>query len=275
MDNNRKRWIDMCKQLPVGRSERVQCCGTDKSRINSNKADKYVSTCFRSTCKNYVEDKTGVAKLSALQEDAAKEEMKQYTIPRDTIYDVGLFPKHALVWLTKAGLHESIIRMYKIGYSPKYNRVVVPVYMHGKLVGAILRALDEADILSMKYYNQLNVKGAMHTCFHNKRHHNRCIITEDILSAIRLSEALSVIDSNIDVTCILGTGVMHERAYALIGRYCHIHVWLDGDDAGVIGTTKWLKKLTPYMKATSTNIDTKDPKDFTDDEICKIIQEDM
>lgn len=277
---SRDKWIKLAKQLPVGARDRVECCGQDKSRGLGHLPDRYITGCFRCG-QNYVETKTGMARLSAERCKQVKEEIKKYTVPRDTTYVSSEFPPQAIAWLSKAGIHSSVWEAYKFGYTPKYNRVVVPIIQDGKRVGATLRALQD---ITPKYLMNIAQKGAVFTGRNNVRY-GTVVITEDVLSAIRISEATDLHD----VVCILGTGVMMERALYLASNYSRIHIWLDGDDAGVKATKKWRTKLQPYLRVSETtpesllkHLGTKypdytniDPKDLSDDEIRLILQEDM
>ena len=265
--HNKKKWIDQCKALPVHGRQRVYCCGNDRSRIIEHLPDRYVSNCFRATCANYVEKKTGMARLSAERCKEACEELQQYKEPPDTTRDPMEFPEDAIVWLTQAGLHQDVWAKYDLGYSKKWHRVVIPIWMNGKKVGATMRALAEGDI---KYLMKTDVHGAMYTC-QKLPEHRSVILTEDILSAIRIKEALGK-RPLFDVVCILGTGVMMDRAMFIVCNYKRAHLWLDGDEAGVVASKKWKAKLSPFIDVTSTNIWDNDPKDFTDAEIRELLK---
>lgn len=264
---NKDKWIRQCKALPVGTRKRVVCCGSDRSRIIEHLPDRYVSNCFRSTCENYVEKKSGLARLTALHAKEVKQELKKNAIPHDTTYESSEFPMDAVAWLSKAGIHQDVWEKYRFGYTAKYHRVVVPIYQDGTKVGATLRALG--DVVP-KYIMTTDRKGRIFTTKGNVGQ-GTVICTEDILSAIRISEAYP----EYDVCCILGTGVMLDRVLYLVSKYDHIHMWLDGDDAGVTATKKWVEKLSPYVKTSNTVIDGKDPKDFTDEEIIQILKKEM
>ena len=268
--SNKQKWIEMCKALPVGAKKRVQCCGGDRSRIIEHAPDRYISNCFRPGCDNYVEKKTGVARLTAERCKEATQEILQYKEPRDTTRDPHEFPADAVLWLTKSGLHSSMWEKYGFGYTAKYHRVVVPIWMNGKHVGATMRALDEGDI---KYLMKTTVKGAVYTC-QASPNNKTVIVTEDILSAIRIKEAV-LNKLKADVICILGTGVNMDRALHIASSYERAIFWLDGDEAGVVATRKWKTKLQPYMDVREINYWDHDPKDFTDLEIINLLKGDV
>lgn len=268
MDSRGKQyWIDKCKELPVGKQARSVCCGSDPSRVLKHTHECYVSFCFRPDCPTYRENKSGLQRLTGERCKEIREEIKNFTVPKDTLYDVTKFPESAVAWLTKAGLHVDVWEKYKFGYSPSYHRVVIPIWMNGKKVGATCRALVDSDI---KYLMGTNVKGAIFTA-QKQPYSRQVVVTEDILSCIRIKEAIP----QVDVICILGTSVMMERALWIVKNYSHAHFWLDGDKAGIVSTEKWTEKLKAYMDVTQSNFDGFDPKHFEDEEIRDIITTDV
>lgn len=264
-------WIEKCKELPVGGTKRVQCCGSDRSRILRNEPEKYSSGCFRSTCPDgYVSELKSPLKRLTAREEALdfKEKVGSEAIPKDTVYDL---PQEAIAWLSKAGIHQAVYEKYKFGWSPSVRRVVVPIWMEDELVGSNNRALQENRI---KYMNMETRKGLLFTARMGSPVHKTVVLTEDILSAIRLQVAVDRAQLPVDVISILGTSVNLSKSLYVVKNYDRVHVWLDGDKAGYVGQDKWLHTLKPYVPCTISNkYDGMDPKDFTDEELINILKE--
>jgi hypothetical protein len=153
----------------------------------------------------------------------------------------------------------------EIGYSRIYNRIIFPIYRKGELMCWQGRGPPDHPqkwlTVSPKYawgFKYPYIKEGVY---------DRYIITEDIISAIKVGKIYSTIS-------ILGSSVNTPLVQFLISKSNKFVIWLDGDKAGASGTEKLLCKLK--MLANLTVIRTKhDPKFYTIERIKQILRENL
>lgn len=174
-------------------------------------------------------------------------------IPKDFTTTI---PEQGLEWLRRAGIDEDLRQLYNIGYSEREQRVVLQtVDAMGRLIYIQKRAVYNGQ--SPKYVNVAAIKKPL---FKSKQ---ACtplvVITEDILSAIKVGQVFSAIS-------ILGTKPV-STLLPEISKYSEVFIWLDPDDAGVQGS----RKLATYCSMLDIPIyrvcSSKDPKYYSKDEI--------
>lgn len=249
---DKHKWINLCKEVPLGQSKKVQCCGTDRSRILNNLNDRYVTYCFR--CKEtFSEPKSPLLRLTE-QEQRSKisDTLKKSNnyLPRDFTKEL---PTHVVAWLSKAGLHQSVWEAYGIGWSPYMQRAVIPVRFNGKRVGVLTRGFDN----QIKYVLKTDTKGDVYTC-KPRVESSTVILTEDILSAIKVQKSLP----EFDVCSILGTSIHTGKFLWVIQNYSRVILWFDNDKAGHEATEKWRARLAPHVERVAVWSSNKDPKEL-------------
>lgn len=173
-------------------------------------------------------------------------------LPWDFTLDI---PPHAMLWLLKASITPYRARKAGIGYSDHYKRVFIPVYQDGKLVYFQARALH--DYQEIKYINpRIDRASIGYWVIPEGGNHGRLVITEDILSAIRVGQFVPTLST-------MGTKLSIELANMLM-EYDHVTTWLDPDQAGIDGARDMRRML---FVPTSNILSEKDPKNLTDEEI--------
>lgn len=174
-------------------------------------------------------------------------------LPWDFTLDI---PSHAMLWLLKASITPFKARQAGIGYSDYYKRVFIPVYQDGKLVYFQARALH--DYQEIKYINPKVDRAAIgYWVIPPDSDKSRIVITEDILSALRVGKFIPAMSA-------LGTKLSIPLANKLT-EYKHVTTWLDPDQAGIDGA-KDMRKLLMAVP-TSNILSRKDPKNLPDEEI--------
>lgn len=260
-------WLKTAKQLAIGRSVRVVCCGKDRSRVITHSDKGYSSYCFRQPCDTYFEPATELSlKERAEQKKLVAEYMAEQgdiTLPPDFTTDI---PDAHKVWFYKYGVPDRLIEHYGFGWSAKQHRVVLPVYdEHTGELGAVqCRSIDPK--LKPKYLNKEG--GTKSPMFWSKIHHTDVlVITEDILSAVRVGELYYSV-------CTLGTSINTVKASRIVSKdYNKVLIWYDGDDAGRNGAKKGRRELL-LQGADCSVIETElDPKEYDNDEIEKILSD--
>ena len=264
-------WLDLAKTLPLGHKLRSDCpeCGlgtnTNAAIINHNLQgySLYCNACsynpFSHKGKQTLKE---LADLRKLNEEAQRHaQSRTIRLPDDTRYSLEDFSPEGRQWLFKAGITPKIINKYSIGYSKVLRRVVLPV--HGdSLEWYQNRAVYEGQ--KPKYLQPNIVKNAI---FNSRliRPDTTIIIVEDILSAIRVTEA------GYNAVSILGTK-LSEYQTSRLSEVRRVVTWLDGDRAGRKGAASIRKTLSMLMEVGNI-VTEKDPKCYSDQQIRKIIGE--
>jgi len=252
-------WLEAAQKLPEGQSERFYCCGKDKGANIFHTEDGYSLYCFRDSdhnqfhshgYRNYKEllevKKRNAEALKVLQSERLQ-------LPRDFTLDI---PPEGMLWLLKASITPYMARQFGFGWTPYFQRVILPVHSDGKLVYYQARAVLKGQ--DPKY---LNPKVDRASILYWRRHStdmSRVIITEDILSAARVGK-------HINTVSLLGTKITPQQANQ-IAEYEHVTTWLDPDKAGIEGGKK-IRKILGLATKVSNIITPKDPKLLSDMQI--------
>jgi DNA primase len=181
---------------------------------------------------------------------------KQVHLPDDYTLDV---PKKAMLWYLKYGIDPELAASYGIGYSPSYERVILPVLDDGELIAVQMRAVEPWH--KPKYLNPTGPKVAA-AVFMSAEPTGITVVVEDILSAIKVGKVAHA-------TSILGTSMTDQRANR-IARLNHTAiVWMDNDRAGREGRLSASRQLRLLgMRVFEVRTDS-DPKTYSIEEIKK------
>lgn len=264
---NTTDWLQIAKDLPVGHSTRAVChgeCGTGRALVINHDPDKYRCYCFRCGLSQF-ESKgymtlEQLAHIKAMNEAAALAS-ESVALPLDINYDSSLWPTEARMWLYKASIYGSVLDSARIGYSPELGRVILPVYKDQEVIYYQGRAIFAGQ--EPKY---LNPKTANRPIWYGKQaeESDTIVVTEDILSAIRVGEVTQ--------SCsILGTKLDTASAGAL-SKYRRVIIWLDGDTAGVEGALS-ISKTLGLVTDTRIVRTERDPKEYTNQQINEILKD--
>lgn len=273
-------WLQQAQRLPEGRSARVSHdCGEGRPMIIEHTAEGFRCWCHR--CHEGGFKPHGQRALSKIVErwNAAAGDHNDFKIilPHDlTRRDL---PWPAVRWLSKAGITQRLMDEYNIGYSPRYGRVYLPVYSAPNRSGVRRleyyqgRAVYDGQV--PKYLNPKVNKASLVFSSRNRapgsitpresKRGQTAIITEDILSAIRVGEVPGAAGVS-----ILGTSPSPGQInYLSTFRSCLI--WLDPDSAGQKATRLLKRSLEmigqPFWVMTSE----RDPKLYSHRELQEMI----
>lgn len=262
---DREDYLEQAKALERGRERRIEhYCGEGDVLKIAHTKDGYSAHCFR--C-----DETGftahvrqtLSQFDFLQQREAQDEIQAtMELPFDVTADI---PQEHAIWLYKAGIGSLEIRELGFGYSERLGRVILPVYDNDILVYLQARATRFPE-QQPKY---LNIAGANKGNILYKRYAelpvltDSVIVTEDILSAARVGKVSTAYS-------LLGTKLSDGQVNQL-SKYSTVIFWLDGDDAGIQGARKGIRKLqfmVDNLKVIRTPLD---PKCYSDRIIKRIL----
>ena len=131
-------WLEVAKNLPVGQTTRAECImcglGTGAHAAIINHNIKYYSIyCY--ACGPVGWEGKGVMNLAErkrlkdIDDDAIRStRTRTISLPKDTTFTHTEFSREARTWLFQGGLTPTIWKKYRIGYSPRLERVVLPIY---------------------------------------------------------------------------------------------------------------------------------------------------
>ena len=258
-----RQWIQTAEELPQGHKTNIECptnCGSGQKLSVVHDVKSYWCNCYRCGFKDFhdkgIQTLAQRAKIKKLNEEAENVQHTN-TLPEDFTKEL---PRHARMWLFKAGITETVWKENNIGYSASLERVVLPIFnKDGDLIWYQCRALLDGQ--SPKY---IQPEGSKDNCIFVREHttdRGYIVVVEDILSAIRVGK-------NITTICLLGTKITTEQA-AELSRYSNKYVtWLDSDKAGKDGAYS-IRKTLGLIGDTSNISTNQDPKMLSDKEINK------
>lgn len=182
------------------------------------------------------------------------------TLPSDYTTDI---PASGLLWLRTYGVSDDEIRRYHFGYSPRLDRLILPVFRDGELVFWQGRNLS-TDTSRPKYMNVRSNRSDI-VMFVDK-HTSKVVLVEDILSCLTVARA------GVSAVALLGSYVKMELLKTVLQSTdikC-IKVWLDPDKRQE--ACKYAKLLSAYGYAASPVVlSTKDPKLYDTEEVLHFI----
>jgi hypothetical protein len=269
-------------------------CSVNKSRALSvtRKDGGWVWNCFRCGAR-------GALKEMALSADEIRERLKQQPqktpldgsicLPDDTTriggkelrYNSRRIPWDAVTWLLKADIREHLLLQYFFGWSPSLHRVIMPIqssewtvenFEKSELLGwvgrdPVPRTKEERSKEHIpKYLTRRGNHGQrlLFTGFTEVTDETApVIIVEDILSAIRVSDA-----TNLRTIALLNTDIPRFLMDKITNKR-RVILWLDNDMISkMIQYTSQFRQLGFDVRYVSTN---KDPKCYNNVGIRQVV----
>lgn len=170
-------------------------------------------------------------------EAVAQQGLGELVMPDDVMGDPDGWPAEAAAWLYHYGISRSEIINNEIGYSPSWDRVILPVFSGGKLVywqGRAVRKGQDPKYISAKAHNK--VMFTAHTTS-MKKDRFKVFIVEDMLSAIKMSRYC-------DAIALLGTSPDIDDLTVRLENYKNVGIYLDPDHAGYTKAIELEKRLS-------------------------------
>jgi hypothetical protein len=240
-------WQTIAKALPYDRSTRIVHCGSTKDAMVSHSNAGVNLFCFKCGANDFV----GHGPRSAAEILAARRATESLTEARSMpsrviALDHPECPPTAFLWTLKTGLTPEVSsEVYGMRYDPLTRRVCIP--LEG---GFIARAVYDDK---PKY---IRSGSAIQKIWHMERTDDLVVVTEDILSAIKVYRA------GYSSIAVLGTNISPTTA-ASIGAYPNVVCWTDADKAGDKAWVQLRQRLSLF-ELNLTRIRTEeDPKNIT------------
>ena len=173
--------------------------------------------------------------------------VKTITLPSDVTDDL---PEIALTYLQQFGITKTDISVHTLMWSDYQKRLIFPYFDGNGLIAWQGRYLG-TELGKPKWFSQGKLQEILHV-IGNKRA-KRCILVEDVLSAMRISHVTSVC-----AVPLFGSYVSTTRMLQLRLLFDTIDVWLDYDKAKE--STKYSKNLRDFGVKSYSILTFDDPK---------------
>ncbi len=169
-----------------------------------------------------------------------------------------------LAWLNKYGITREEQITYNIGWSERSGRVILPIYIGGKLIAYQSRRMFDYD-KGPKYLTDKQ-QGVRHPMFLGTKRGPAVVLTEDMLSAI-------VVSRQHPAAALLGVHLNDTNLYELLKLgFKRFVVWLDDDGPAVRKAQRDIvKKLSNFGDTCKITAIGHDPKEMSHDEINSIL----
>lgn len=272
-----EHWLSVAKSLPAGRSTKIECCASDRSMLVENGIRGYRGYCFRCGANPFEpHGEHSISEIARRNKELAEAPIaSSVKLPSDFTLDI---PASEATWLYKAGISAELARLYGFGWSEYFQRIVLPVYDNGKLVGYTARSRNgrpkyiektqaSAGVVFKSRYDAV-LPSAVRERYYNTL---AAVFTEDILSAVRVGRNVRNANALLGTTVDAGQ-LLRGLAGASVSKST-IAVWLDGDKAGRVGARR-LRTALALQGYEVVDIRTpKDPKFYTNKEIRSILND--
>lgn len=255
-------WLTIAENLPLNQKSRTDCpqCGlgtNTNAALVSHSVKGFSIYCFACDLNEFhskgAQSLADIKRIKELNE-LAEQPITKLELPDDYTTEI---PATGRLWLYKASISESQWRRYRIGYSERYERVVLPVYdSSDNLTWFQCRAIHDGQ--KPKYLQPSRDKGGVLFASGHQHDNKLVVITEDILSAIRIGKF-------VQTRCILGTKI-NTGQINNIASFDKVVTWLDSDRPGRRGSSK-IRKSVGLVTEVANIITEKDPKLLTNEQI--------
>lgn len=206
------------------------------------------------------EDIVKLWKANQIKRGVPNQQSDEVRLPLDFTNEIYEKCPKGAVWLMKYGITPHEISKYNIGYSPTYKRIIFPVYQNNELVYWQGRTVNEVTKDNPKWIN-IKQRGRKDIYFRATAGNAVTIVlVEDIISAIKVarhSECVALLGSYITDDLILSLA-LHR-----------VLIWLDEDKKNE--AVKYLMRMKSLGIAATLRVTSKDPKEYSTDEIKEIL----
>lgn len=223
------------ERLQPGRSCRVDHdCGDGRTMKVEHKPDGYSAYCWRCGESGWIPHPTPslaerVARLNRERDDDIKARAV-LDLPAPRVSNPQEWPAPARVWLYKAGMSNDDIEALGFYWNPRLGRVVMPLYVEGRLVYWQARGFN---VSRAKYINPDVAKDHLVAAFGTG---SVLVLTEDILSAYKVGKVTTA-------WSIMGTSASDAVLNKIVADGRSVVICLDPDAAGRRGASKIRKAL--------------------------------
>lgn len=232
-------------------------CGFSGSLISLVMSKKQ---CSKSQAINLIYGEVTKEELLKIMSSGTRE-IKQIT-PLERDITNWLNNKHQY-WYER-GFNDETIKKWKLGYSQEMNRVVVPIYFKGELVGWTARGVNNATIPKWLHSPDLPREYILFGL--DNVDSDSCVLVEAPLSAIKLDQ-YGIHNAVATFGCQLSEG----QARLIRANFDNVLIFYDPDPAGYHGTKKAISMLEPHCKVFVVQPTRDDPAAMTKEECIEAI----
>lgn len=262
-----RTWLHHAKTLDVGKKDHFDHdCGGGRTLVCGHKKTGWDAYCYRCGDNGWVphpaESLAAKAKRLNAAKEAENDAINSLYLPHPMVGEPTEWPDEARVWLYRAGLDDAAIKEAGFYWSPRLERVVMPVITGGVLSYWQARGFNPDR---PKYINPTVDKSRVVARYGDAGRFPLCF-TEDILSAWKVGRVTQA-------WCLLGTALPQKLLPELLERSDRrVLVWLDPDNAGRRAMHKIITQLHAYGMEPIRITSEKDPKLLSKREIERIIR---
>ena len=201
------------------------------------------------------------SKIILFRDKMQEDDNIDYKLPYLPIDCDTIYPERALEWVEQYELTREDLYRHNALWSETMQRLIFPMFADGQLLAWQGRSffLDEE---SQKKYPKWFGKGNLKDTFNIINQNNRLVLTEDIISAIKVSKC------GVGAMPLFGCQIGRERfkrLYSLIDRGSDVLIWLDPDKRKEALLEERMGLLSGL--ATRVIFSSKDPKEHSFGEI--------
>ena len=245
--------LELGKELEIGKQYRLICPGCGRRILSiTNTGTCIKALCHSTKCvhnKGYnIPLKLGSLSTKQLQKISKSRATKynnNWKLPIDT---TSILPTKFIKYLKTYSV-DNLYNYYNYCYSPSLDRLIIP-YKEGYLSRSLTELPKWKNYLQSDFISRYNPTIPKDVI---------CIV-EDPISCIKLGEVVRSI-------ALLKTSLTDKLFYKLakLPNPTTVYIWLDGDIAGYLGTSKLVSRLSQLgnIKCKIISIQNKDPKDIS------------
>lgn len=187
-------------------------------------------------------------------------QVKKVTLPSDFTTDI---PESGMKWLRTYHVTDEEIRKYRFGFSPSYDRLIIPVFGDEGVKYWQGRRLN-SDLSQPKYVNFTQSRTEVFFVVDNK--HDTTVVVEDVLSALAIGRA------GYNSLALLGSNINSNVCGHLPKGTRKVKVWLDPDMRKKCVSLAKKIRSQGYLSSPIL-LTNKDPKEYLPEMVKTIIEE--
>ena len=153
-------------------------------------------------------------------------------------------------YVSSRGVSDGVIIRHRVGYDPESNRITLPLFWNGELVGWQKRALPPQS--QPKYQNSPGFPKS-EVLYLGGEESDEVLVVESIFSVL-VGETLQEkgLLPGLRLASTLGAKVSDEQI-KLLRNYSKVIIWFDDDQAGKSGALRLLRGLSDYTSVSVVN----------------------
>ena len=180
-------------------------------------------------------------------------------LPNDLVFDPAQIPRRVMQWLAKYNITKPEFQGWNLCYSPSLEMLIFPGMVDDVCEYWIGRNFGDGP-----KYHTVGPIGKYPVIFEavHSQPPDTIIAVEDFVSAIKVSR-------HCDAVCVFSGTLRRKQAVTLSKRYKHLIIW--GDYDKTVENMRLAKQDTSLFKTSRSNMTTKDPKEYSNEEIIRQI----